>query len=61
MECPHCGTRNQDTHRLFCSGCGKLKERQALRSVNLCGFTGGASLNPNVERFWETGDPSVFD
>lgn len=46
------GTRN-----LFCGECGKVKDRAALKRVRLePRFTGPASLNPNIERFWETGD-----
>jgi len=41
---------------LFCGLCGKEREPGSLRRVRLQGFTGPASLNPNIERFWETGD-----
>jgi hypothetical protein len=42
---------------LFCRDCGRVLDRDALRSVKLFGFMGPASLVPSIERFWETGDP----
>ena len=42
---------------LFCGTCGKVLDREGLRSVKLMGFTGPASLVPSLERFWATGDP----
>lgn len=46
---------------LFCASCGHLLEPGSLRTLRFGGFTGPASINPNVEAFWETGDPSVFE
>lgn len=53
-ECDH----TQDLSRnIFCQICGKVKEPGSLKRVRLQGFHGAASLNPKIERFWETGDP----
>jgi hypothetical protein len=49
---------NDGQTTLFCGLCGKEREKGSLRRVKLQGFTGAASLNPNIERFWETGDPT---
>lgn len=46
--------------KVFCATCGRTVDPSALRSLRFRPFTGPASLNPNVETFWETGDPSVF-
>lgn len=53
MDCTHDdGTRN-----LFCADCGKVKNLADLKKVRLePRFTGPASMNPAIERFWETGD-----
>lgn len=59
--CPQgCDTDEGDAGRLFCGRCGALYDRAELRSVKVAGFTGAASINPNVETFLDTGDPSVF-
>lgn len=48
--------------RLFCDDCGKLVDRAGLRSVRLAGAIGVRhSTSPSIEKFWATGDPSVFD
>ena len=58
MGCPH-ENHNDGTRNLFCTGCGKVKDPQALRRLRIePRFTGAASMNPNIERFWETGDPT---
>jgi hypothetical protein len=45
------GTRN-----LFCR-CGKVKDPAALKRVRIePRFTGPASMNPNIQHFWETGE-----
>ena len=54
-ECTH-PCDSEDEH-LFCQRCGKLRDRHALKTVRIAGFTGTQTLNPNLERFWETGDP----
>lgn len=54
-------TKCPDTDRMFCPLCGRVADVAALRAVCLLGFIGPGSLNPRVERFWETGDPEVFD
>lgn len=46
--------------QLSCGTCGRFCDPKALRSIRFQGFTGPASLNSNVETFWETGDPDVF-
>lgn len=53
--CPHID--HQDGRRnLFCE-CGKVKDKAALRRLRIePRFTGVASMNPAIERFWETGD-----
>lgn len=53
-ECDHSADQSRN---LFCGACGKVKEPGSLKRVRLMGFSGPASLNPNIERFWETGDP----
>ncbi len=55
-ECPY-HNHDDGTRTLFCSGCGKVKDPAALRRIRFePRFTGPASLNPAIERFWETGD-----
>lgn len=56
MSCTHCGHDDSDGH-FFCPKCGKLLDRDGLMSVGFKGFTGLASLNPDIERMWETGTP----
>lgn len=53
-------THDDSTPRtLFCGLCGRVKDRDALRRVKIQPrFTGAASMNPAIERFWETGDPT---
>lgn len=55
MDCEHDdGTRN-----LFCARCGKVKDLAALKRVRIePRFTGVASMNDNIQEFWETGDPT---
>lgn len=55
MDCEHDdGTRN-----LFCARCGKVKDLAALKRVRIQPrFTGVASMNDNIQEFWETGDPT---
>ena len=50
---PH--VHRQEGRSLFCADCGKLIDRDALRSVDIGRFTGPASLVPSLERFWRTG------
>lgn len=57
LRCETC----PDTERMFCPLCGRVADVTALRAVRLVGFIGPGSINPRVERFWETGDPEVFD
>ena len=45
---------------VFCR-CGKVVDLAGLKSIDVAGFRGPQSLNPKMETFWETGDPSVFD
>lgn len=45
---------------LFCGQCGKVLDKNALRSVKFQGFIGTQSLSPAMQTFWETGDPAVF-
>lgn len=62
MECPRCSHQNVDIRRIFCEECGKQVEPGSLRPEAVLGFVGVAnSTSPKIERFWETGDPSVFD
>lgn len=47
-----------DTHVEVCSNCGQRMDRAfSVAGVTVGGFPLHQSLNPNVERFWETGDP----
>jgi len=43
---------------LFCPNCDKLVDPLALKTIDIRSFAGPQSLNPKVERFLETGDPS---
>lgn len=54
MNCDH----SIDTSRnLFCTVCGKVKDPVALKRLKIQPrFTGAASMNPAIERFWETGE-----
>lgn len=59
--CPRC-TAHSDTRSLFCPFCGAAYDRHELRSVRLMGAIGVAhSSSPTIEKFWATGDPTVFD
>lgn len=49
---------DSETEHLFCQVCGKLLERDSLKGIRIAGFAGGQTLNPKIERFYETGDPS---
>jgi len=61
-ECPHCGRVGDGG--IWCPHCGKAYDAEEakaiLGSIKTKGFTGASSVNPNVEKFWATGDPSVF-
>lgn len=42
---------------IFCALCGKEREKGSLKRVRIePRFHGAASMNPNIERFWATGD-----
>jgi len=61
MRCPRCGHVNAEARRLFCEQCGKALDPDGVRSVRLAGFVGVLhSTSPKIEKFWSTGDPSVF-
>jgi len=48
---------NQTT--LFCGLCSKERVKGSLRTVRIDPrFRGAGSINPNIERFWQTGDPT---
>ena len=56
QACTHpCDSENE---HLFCQRCGRLLDRDGLKRVRIAGFAGGQTLNPNLERFYETGDPA---
>jgi hypothetical protein len=40
----------------YCPDCGRA-DLNRLRGIGIKGWTGRSSTNPNIERFWETGDP----
>lgn len=46
---------------LFCKACQKVRNRDDLKSVKFVGYTGLASINPNMETFLNTGDPAAFE
>lgn len=60
--CPHCSLDGDGG--IWCPNCKRAYDldeaRSTLSSIKLHSFTGGASLNPKVEQFWQTGDPEVF-
>jgi hypothetical protein len=57
----HCEPTCPEHRTICCPTCGKV-DRAALKTVRLPGFVGVQhSTNPTIERFWETGDPSVFE
>tara|TARA_B100001750_G_scaffold118765_1_gene94219 strand:+ start:285 stop:509 length:225 start_codon:yes stop_codon:yes gene_type:complete len=60
--CPHC--EEKTIGGIWCGECSKAYDiddaRKTLGSLKFTNFTGGASTSPKVEKFWETGDPSVF-
>tara|TARA_B100000287_G_scaffold243975_3_gene229401 strand:+ start:4088 stop:4312 length:225 start_codon:yes stop_codon:yes gene_type:complete len=60
--CPHCGELGDGG--IWCPHCNLAYDldeaRKTLSSIKTKGFTGPGSVNPNVEKFWATGDPSVF-
>jgi hypothetical protein len=60
VETTPCDDHRGSTSRsIFCVKCGKEVVPGTLKTVRIGdGFTGPASTNPNVEHFWETGDPS---
>lgn len=42
---------------IFCPSCGKVLDREALKSMRFKGFTGRFSLKPNIEASYELGIP----
>lgn len=48
---------DKQTGSLFCPRCGRLIEPGSLKTLRIDSFTGGQSLSPKMEKFWETGDP----
>lgn len=59
MTCARCGA--DDQQNMFCGACGKVLDRAALQRVRLMGAVGlRHTSSPTVERFFQTGDPSVF-
>ncbi len=66
VPCPGCGFHPPEGERstIWCPQCGKsfdpAKTREALASISVNGFIGGASLSPQMQKFQETGDPAVF-
>ncbi len=53
-----CG-HQPDPTRVFCPRCGKVQDRKVLESIRLAGIVDvRISTNPEIERFWKTGDPS---
>ena len=61
-HCPHCEMFGNGG--IWCPHCGKAYDvdeaRKILNSIKTKGFTGASSVNPKVEKFNATGDPSVF-
>ena len=62
----HCSVCCIDTEGgIWCSVCSKAYDRgearEILSSLKIHSFSGGASLNPRVEAFYESGDPAVLD
>jgi hypothetical protein len=52
-----CDHDDRTPRTLFCGLCGKVKDPAALQRVRIQPrFTGAASMNPAIERFWETGE-----
>lgn len=49
-ECENCSGPG-----IFCPACGKVIDREALRSVGIQTFRGRFSLKPSIERMYETG------
>lgn len=46
---------------MFCGSCGSVFDRSELGRVRLMGAIGVQhSSSPTIEKFWATGDPSVF-
>jgi hypothetical protein len=58
MTCQYCDA--DVTGHNFCPSCGRVVDRERLIGLTIQGFRGPASLNPKVQKFWRTGDPSVF-
>jgi len=56
MSCDHA---DADRTRLFCH-CGKLLDSAGLKKVRFRGFIGIESLSPQMETFYQTGDPESF-
>ncbi len=61
----YCGVCDADTDGgIWCGVCSRaydLEEARAtLMSIKTQGFTGDASVSPQMEKFIATGDPSVF-
>ena len=66
VVCPNCEFKPDPEVRptIWCPECGKsfdpARTREALASISVNSFIGGASLSPKMEKFKETGDPAVF-
>lgn len=43
----------------FCE-CGKVVDPDGLKRTAINGFSGGQSMSPRVEKFWQTGEPEVL-
>jgi len=61
----HCPTCDKDTEGgIWCGVCGKAYSStdasRILGGMKFKSFTGASSTSPKVEKFWQTGDPSVF-
>lgn len=57
-RCEDDSCAGETARSLFCATCGKVLDPVGLKRVRIQGFTGAASTNPKIERFWETGDPA---
>ena len=47
------------TKGLFCQECGRLLDREGLKSLDLVGFTGKDSMSRHVRAFLDTGEPEL--
>lgn len=64
--CFNCGETEPDTkHKLFCPTCGKAydpdRAKAELRSVKGGAFGVVNSNSDQIDAFWATGDPAVFE